>query len=171
MLNNTVNETNGMLTLRLQGVMHHYGISNPADPVRRTADVPTKFAVCGMIGRALGIAGRNRRDKGQFQDLIDHIEIVDIEAINRYPVNKVVDTESFEALLEEMDYTTFREDYKDVDFSETVQIEYLTDADFHVTVCCSGQYTPEMIRDALKNPVVTPALGRSDCIPARVVAL
>ena len=161
-----------LLTLRLRGAMQHFGISDPSDPIRKTADQPTHMVVCGIIGRALGLIDSGASDRTAFKELTESVEIVAIEAINKFPVVKMVDRDhSAETLMEEWDYTALREEYEGIQLHEQYAVEFLCNADFLVTVKCTGRFDAETIRTALFEPAAHIGLGRKDYFPTGQITL
>ena len=154
-----------VLRMHLKGVLQYYastkhGAVTQSGVLFKTEKYPTKRAVTGMIGAAMGIA----RFSEELNELYNKIDM-------RYKTIKAgsVMTEFYTiSPLDENDFfydicgKPVRDEKKNKGIKE---VEYLQDYEFLVNIKAPDDLLKK-IYDAFQNPVYTPYLGRRICHPS-----
>lgn len=156
------------LKLHLSGVLQYYASQNSAT-IRgnyRTELYPTRDAIIGLVGSALGIP----RNDNQLKQLQNELTIK-YQDLSKFP-SVLTDFQTIKPLKSQ---NRFMNRQKPVNKfitagggtnSENIlkKVQYLQDAEFNVFI--GGQ--EELLKniyDAIKNPVYALYLGKRSCIP------
>lgn len=138
------------IVVRLEGPMQSYGASS-VGVNRPTEDAPTKSALVGLLGAALGI---------------DRIDVQALVALDR-AMGTVVRVDRAGTI--ETDYHT-AQDVPTMEGSGAkvalTRRSYLADAVFTVLLCHEGADVLAEWHDALRYPRYAPVLGRRACPPS-----
>lgn len=150
------------LKLHLCGVMQYYSAQHTlvtaiSGTYYKTEKTPTKSAVTGLIGAALGLP-RKSEDLAKLYDSI----IVKYEIVKKGSV--LTDFQTVKPPKGERFCTVEGKKRKEGD-GIIKTIEYLQDAEFYVYI--GGEEDLLMkISAALQNPVYEPFLGKKSCFPS-----
>jgi CRISPR system Cascade subunit CasD len=152
------------LTFRLEAPMAAFG-EEPGNAARGTAAWPTKSALCGLLGAALGVL---REDRGGQQALATEYRFVvradrtgtllrDFHTFQSLPSAKGKPATRAEALAqsENLETSITRRDYR-ADVAYSVALRAATEA---------PRWSLEALSQALRHPVFVLSLGRRSCPP------
>lgn len=164
------------LELTLSGPFQSYG-DNPCFMDYHSTDYyPTKSAIVGMIGCAMGVK-KNSEQQGKLAKIESMIDVyverlketpkihVDFQTVSPtqtkylfYKKGKLVVKDPEEKLID------YRGNKCDTGKMKTVQKEYIVDQVYKVYIFGNEDYL-ETIKDAIKWPMYPIYLGRKCCIP------
>ncbi len=155
------------MELELNGFMQHYPSKNhvvavPSSCYFKTEKVPTRNAVLGMIGAALGVA---RKDKETLSKLDDSLDI-------RYKLQKKgvveADLQTARPLHDGDRFLSVQGKLKQEKENIVLKrVEYLYDYKFSVYVGGEEDILNE-IRAAFECPVYPPVMGKRSCIAPKM---
>lgn len=166
------------LKLHLSGVLQYYSSTTNTSlrDVFYTEIYPTKSAIIGLIGSALGYQ-RNSEELIELNKKINNIQckIVNVEST---PITVLTDFQTIRSFTK---YTTFQNKKKQgqlIPFNTVdggikneglvKRVNYLQNADFEVYVCADDSFLKQ-IYEAIQNPVYPLYLGRKCCIPNKPI--
>lgn len=165
------------INLRLKSPLQSWGnqtTTHTSGSYRGTNEFPTYSGIVGLICACCGINRTRNYDK--YIELVNSIKYVSALATKQF--NIVVDNQNMGGgYRKDIDYerkmvplTSDRKDWvgmwdAGVSSAKLSNREYLENADFIVTIETDAD-TGNFIISHLKNPVWSPVLGRSCCIPS-----
>lgn len=161
------------LTLRFKAPLQSWGVREDWYKTRRTASMPTKTALAGLIGRAMGV----------WSEEAERLEYIS-ESIQ--DIRPVSDAGSVRRLTD--DQTLYVGDYVDLGLaaglpaagggikrtnsgptlSQQYTKDYLEDTAIEIDLGGSKDFL-EKVKDALIHPVYPPYIGRYCCVPAECI--
>ena len=154
------------MELELNGFMQHYSsvthiVAVPSSGYFKTEKGPTRNAVLGMIGAALGVS---REDKESLRNLDNSLDI-------KYKFQKRgdigIDYQTARPLHDEDRFLTVNGKKKPIGEGAIKHIEYLYDYKFSVYVGGEEDIL-DKIRAAFECPVYPPVMGKRSCIAPRM---
>ena len=154
------------LKMTLEGVLQSYGNGENVWRLRRDTQIaPTKDAVIGIIGCALGLQMEDTAYKALNDLTYLYIQTHPAMILDDYQVIRPKEPrKSFE------DSYFWSPDGSHNKIQYTTVKEYLTNTSYTVYVGCEDKQSLRQIHRALRDPVWPYYLGRACCTPGRPIA-
>lgn len=162
------------LTLRFKAPLQSWGVREDWYKTRRTASMPTKTALAGLIGRAMGVWSEETEQLEDISQSIQDIRPVsDAGSVRRLTDDQVLYVKDYMDLGIARGFSSAKGKIrKNPDGSPTLSLQctkdYLEDTAIEIDLGGSKDFL-EKVKDALIHPVYPPYIGRYCCVPAECI--
>lgn len=154
------------LKLTIKGILQAYGKEGDFLSMRSTAYMPTKRAVVGMIGAAMGI---DYNEKDKLADLANSFEIK-VDPIKKMPLiyhdYQIVQPSESRTTEYDVSLPSFKGGKSSTGQSKIVHKDYIMDQEYTIKIFGKKDFLEKIIH-AFTYPFYTIYLGRKNCIPGK----